>query len=437
MRRIMMHEIRMLPISQIVIGDRHRKDLGDLNALAASLENGMLQPIGVTPDKELIFGYRRLVAVRDVLGKEEIESRIISVDSIVQGEFDENVLRKDFTASERVALVESLRGYRHGGQRRNCDVDRLTVKEAAERVGFARDDFFRAKKVISQGVSELVEAMDIGRLSISAAAELSGASPDTQRKVLSAIKNENGWALRGMRKSLSKAKWRMEIEQAEKRQVEPARDGDIQVYHCPFQKLEEVAAIEPNSVNLVLTNIPYGQEFLPEVAELGAFASRILVEGGLLVTYTGQFWLHKVIPALATHLQYRWCLATVWGGTGNVTHLGGWKQRKGRVVSKWKPILVYSKGEWTKDGEFFDVLMHNDKEKDWHDWQQPLAEVETLVKYFSNPGDLVVDTCGGGFTTAVACQNLRRRCISCDIDEAAVIKGQDRLAGKMPVLVGG
>jgi hypothetical protein len=371
------------------------------------------------------------------IGEECLESRIISVDSIVQGEFDENVLRKDFTASERVALVESLRGYRHGGQRRNCDVDRLTVKEAAERVGFARDDYYRAMRVISQGVPELVEAMDSGKLSISAAAELAESHPDAQRKVLATVKNENGWAVRGMRKSLKRTLRRMAIDQTEGRQVEPARDGDIQVYHRPFQKLEEVAAIKPGTVNLVLTDIPYGQEFLPEVAALGAFASRILVEGGLLVTYTGEYWLHKVIPAFATHLQYRWCLASVWGGTGNVTHLGGWKQRQGRVVSKWKPILVYSKGEWTKEGEFFDVSMVGEKEKDWHDWQQPLAEVETLVKYFSDPGDLVVDTCGGGFTTAVACQNLRRRCISCDIDEAAAIKGQDRLAGKMPVLVGG
>jgi ParB-like chromosome segregation protein Spo0J len=432
----MMHEIRMLPISQIVIGDRHRKDLGDLNGLAASIEQGLLHPIGVTPEMELIFGYRRLVATRDVLGKKVIESRVISVNSIVQGEFDENLMRKDFTPSERVALVESLRGFRHGGQRRNCDVDRLTVKEAAERVGFARDDFYRAKKVISQGVPELVEAMDSGKLSISAASELSASPPDTQRKVLSTVKDESGWAVRGMRKSLKRTLRRMAIDQTEGRQVEPARDGDIQVYHCPFQKLEEVAAIEPNSVNLLLTDIPYGQEFLPQVEDLGAFASRVLVPGGLFVTYTGQYWLHKVIPALATHLQYRWCLASVWGGTANVTHLGGWKQRQGRVVSKWKPIVLFSKGEWTKEGEFFDVSMVGEKEKDWHHWQQPLAEVETLVKYFSNPGDLVVDTCGGGFTTAVACRNLKRRCIACDIDEAAVIKGQDRLGGKTPVLVG-
>ena len=217
------------------------------------------------------------------------------------------------------------------------------------------------------------------------------------------------------------------------RQVQPPEDGDIKVYHCPFQTLEEVAEIEPNSVNLVLTDIPYGQEFLPQVAELGAFANRVLVPGGLLATYAGKCWLPKVLAAFEPYLQYRWCLASVWEGSGNVIHPGGWKQRKGRVISKWKPILLYSKGDWAKDGEFFDVVMHIDKEKDWHDWQQPLAVVETLVRYFSDLGDLVVDPCGGGFTTAVACKRLGRRCISCDIDEAAVIRGQDRLAGKSPM----
>ena len=122
------------------------------------------------------------------------------------------------------------------------------------------------------------------------------------------------------------------------RQVEPPGKGNIKIYHCPFQRLEEVAGIKPNSVNLVLTDIPYGQEFLPQVGELAAFAARVLVEGGLLVTYTGQFWLPKIIAAFEPHLNYRWCNASVWEGTGNVAHLGGWKQRKGRVVSKWKPI---------------------------------------------------------------------------------------------------
>lgn len=437
----MKHEIRMLPISQIKIGNRHRKDLGDLHDLAASIEKGLLQPIGVSPERELIWGLRRLVATQDVLGRDEILCRIVSVDSIDQGEFDENTLRKDFTPSERVAIVESLRGYAHGGDRksdqgRNCDVDRLTTKDAAGRVGFCKDDYYRAKKVVSQGIPELVEAMDTGHLSIYSASELADADQELQRAVLKKRIDEDRWAARGVQKSLRNAKRERERADAERRNVLPARDDNIRLYHCPFQRLEEVAGIAPGTVDLVLTDIPYGQAFLPEVSELGAFAARILVEGGLLVTYTGQFWLPQVFASLQPYLQYRWCLASVWEGTGNVTHLGGWKQPKGRVISKWKPILVYSKGEWTKKGEWFDVSMVKEKEKEWHDWQQPLSEVENLVRYFSQLGDLVVDPLGGGFTTAVACKRLSRRCISCDNEKAAVIKGQDRLAGKTPSLVG-
>jgi DNA modification methylase len=70
----------------------------------------------------------------------------------------------------------------------------------------------------------------------------------------------------------------------------------------------------------------------------------------------------------------------------------------------------------------------NPRKKSFHEWQQPLTEVEALVRYFSSPGDLVVDTCSGSFTTALACRNLGRRCVSCDVDEQAVLAGQERLA---------
>jgi predicted RNA methylase len=50
------------------------------------------------------------------------------------------------------------------------------------------------------------------------------------------------------------------------------------------------------------------------------------------------------------------------------------------------------------------------------------------VRYFSTPGDLVVDPCAGSFTTAVACHRLGRRFVGCDVDKAAVVVGQERLA---------
>lgn len=54
-----------IPIGQIKVGPRHRKDLGDLNALAEDIHDiGLLCPILVTPDYQLIDGERRLRAVQ-------------------------------------------------------------------------------------------------------------------------------------------------------------------------------------------------------------------------------------------------------------------------------------------------------------------------------------------------------------------------------------
>lgn len=52
-------------IASIVVGVRHRQDLGDLDPLMNSIEEiGLLQPVTITPDGILICGRRRLEAVR-------------------------------------------------------------------------------------------------------------------------------------------------------------------------------------------------------------------------------------------------------------------------------------------------------------------------------------------------------------------------------------
>ena len=78
----------------------------------------------------------------------------------------------------------------------------------------------------------------------------------------------------------------------------------------------------------------------------------------------------------------------------------GYSGSSHQVMSKWKPALVYSNGPWKKRGMWPDVFLVNSQEKDWHPMQQPLEEAEMFVKYFSQPGDIVVDCCAGSFTTA-------------------------------------
>ena len=57
------------PISSIHIAKRHRKDMGDIDALASSMADlGLLQPIVIRPDDRLIAGHRRLATLRKLKG---------------------------------------------------------------------------------------------------------------------------------------------------------------------------------------------------------------------------------------------------------------------------------------------------------------------------------------------------------------------------------
>ncbi|MGH2447587.1 MAG: ParB N-terminal domain-containing protein [Chloroflexota bacterium] len=61
-----------MALSAIRIGERHRRDLGDIDALARNIrEVGLLHPVVVRPDGALIAGERRLAAMR-LLGWAEI-----------------------------------------------------------------------------------------------------------------------------------------------------------------------------------------------------------------------------------------------------------------------------------------------------------------------------------------------------------------------------
>ncbi|MHB0959272.1 MAG: DNA methyltransferase [Pirellulaceae bacterium] len=98
-----------LPIGHIRVGARSRKDLGDLDSLATNIsEIGLLHAVVVSPDNRLIAGFRRLQACKK-LGWKTVPVRVIDLDKIVEGEFAENVCRKDFALSEIAAIAKKLR----------------------------------------------------------------------------------------------------------------------------------------------------------------------------------------------------------------------------------------------------------------------------------------------------------------------------------------
>jgi protein gp37 len=186
-----------IPIRSIKIGERHRKDMGNLAALAESIhEHGLLQPIGITKDHRLVFGERRLRACQDILQWDGIPAQIVDVQSIIEGEYAENELRKNFTPSERVAIAKEIEQRIGNRQGRRSDGELVenfpqvvagakTREIAAKSAGFGNDKTYRdAKKVAEEGTPELLAAMDSGAIPVSTAANLTNLPADEQVKVV-------------------------------------------------------------------------------------------------------------------------------------------------------------------------------------------------------------------------------------------------------------
>ena len=100
-------------IDSITVGIRHRKQAGDIDALARSIEEvGLLQPITITPDGVLVCGWRRLEAVRR-LGwatlKVWVRSGISDQLSHLLAQQDENEQRKPLTPLETAELYAEVK----------------------------------------------------------------------------------------------------------------------------------------------------------------------------------------------------------------------------------------------------------------------------------------------------------------------------------------
>lgn len=88
--------------------NRIRQDIGDLKSLEESIQQvGLINPVLVDENDNLVAGFRRLTACRN-LGWQEIEANIVELEGdelkILEAEVAENLFRKEFTPDEIVAI---------------------------------------------------------------------------------------------------------------------------------------------------------------------------------------------------------------------------------------------------------------------------------------------------------------------------------------------
>lgn len=330
-----------------------------------------------------------------------------------------------------VALIDAVRSFEHGGDRRSDQTRKsgdVSTEEACKRIGISDDTFYRAKQVCEKGTPELIEAMDKGLVSINQAHKLLEQSKDIVQECVERLPSASAAERRSVTKTAKRIERERRKQELLSRQILiPSTEEMIRLHHCGFQDLGETAGLKEGSVRAIITDIPYGKDFVPQLDDLAEFAHRYLADGGVFVTHSGTEYLPQLMTAMGKRLDWLWMLDSHYINGGCALYRHDAEGNKFRIFSKMKHVVAYTKGTPSGIDSFIDLLPLAEKEKDWDDWQQPLSEVELLVEMFTKPGDLVVDPCGGAFTTGVACLRNYRRFFGCDVEQHWVANGQERV----------
>ena len=194
------------------------------------------------------------------------------------------------------------------------------------------------------------------------------------------------------------------------------KNKNIEIRNEDFRKTD----IRDNSIDLILTDPLYPEEFLPLWEDLFKVAERILKPSKFLVCYANHQNLDKIFR-LNNNLKYYWIFKIDF--TKKPIAMGR------NLIATWKPILIYQKLPFKKiENTIEDSIKFTYTERELHDknWGQTLAPFEYLLEKFSEPNDLVFEPFAGSGTTLLACKNKKRKCIGTEIDKKYIdlIKGR-------------
>ena len=174
---------------------------------------------------------------------------------------------------------------------------------------------------------------------------------------------------------------------------------------------EVLSDIPDHSVDIILTDPPYPQEYLPLWDDLGAFAARVLKPTGVLLAYSGQLHLPQVIAMLTKHLRWWWMCAIQHTGASGYIVAGG-----RRIMNQWKPLLILTSYDAPPlSVQFHDLIEGGGRQKELHNWEQSTDEAVRILQTFGHPDALVVDPFAGSGSFGRAALQAGMRFIGAEI----------------------
>ena len=420
--------LKSISISDIKVGKRYRKNLGDIQEMADSInENGLLHPIGVNKNNELKFGLIRLEAVK-ILGWKEI--RAIETECS-DAEFVENCSRKDLELEEKVALAEDIiKKYKGQGKRKDLEhinagsqvpKGMKTDDYVAKLVGYAsRASLKMAIAIVKSKDKALIKEIDAGNLSLTKASEINKMNKTDKEKVMNFLSDKKRYGRKACKilnevNALDRQKRNQDL--INQHGTDKTEDKLYKIYDTSCEDF--IKKYDAGSVDVVVSDPPYDKPNLEAYDLLGKVAAHALKENGLCICSANHCFTGDHIKRMeAFGFKQLWEIATVFTGV-----YGTHEVQHKNVMNGWRPWIVFVKGNATRFKKLFpdvikvDDINHYEEAKGFFEWQQSVPMMEKLIKYFSEEGDIVLDPFMGSASTGVAAINSNRQFIGYEIEK--------------------
>jgi len=233
---------------------------------------------------------------------------------------------------------------------------------------------------------------------------------------------KNNWSQKQLRKKIEITKRKARYKEKEI-EFDKLPSG-VEMLECGrFQDVTK--RIADNSIDAIITDPPYGEEYFDCWLDLAEIAIRILKPSGFLIVYSGDVNLDKIYNMfyeLREYFAYYYQFVLLHKGVAQLVPARN-------IFSEYKPILVYQKLPFKRISSVLgSVIEGKGREKELHKWQQAEGELDGVIEAFTEPNDLILDPMAGSGTIAVDCLRLKRRMMVIDEEEENVniIRGRTR-----------
>jgi DNA modification methylase len=423
----------LIPITEVKVGDRMRKTFGDIEALGASLARfGLLNPIVLDNENNLIAGHRRILAAKHIGWVDIAYRRLEELDQIAKTEIEleENIRRKDLEWQEEVIALYKLY---QAKQSRYGEKGSPLAEQGGYGIEEASRELDRASGSISmdlqlaKGLYEFPELVE--EKTKSAAFKRYRRLKETQlRAELAKRKQEVSAVTEESEEDLEDDPAEAEAPTGIQRQpIRKALWKGIGVYYHADAR-DVLRQLPEASVDVIVTDPPYGigmyregspmssskfaegqgamygdnpKEIMDMLDETFLHAARLLKPDGHAYIFFHMTRYEPVYLMLRKHF-----------GTCEPTPIIWIKQTTGigdpnrNWVYNYEPCFWVNRGRGLVKPQPFNTLKYDTVSKKIHSVEKPVALMRHFIEASAVKGELVLDPFGGSGSTLVAAAQL-------------------------------